>query len=376
MIYLDHAATSFPKAPGVAEECARFLREDAGNPGRGAHALAGRALNALDRAHQGLALLLGAPDAERLALTSGATEALNVALHGVLAPGDRVLIGPEAHNSVLRPLRVLEDRLGLRVDEVATDDDLRWDLEDLEAKLSEETTLVVVAHGSNVTGVVQDLAAVCERAHDASALVLVDGAQTVGALPMDIASLDLDLLAFSGHKALLGPTGTGALYVRQGLTVQPLLTGGTGTSSENEDPPLDLPHALEAGTANAVGFAALAVAVREVRDRTPADIHAHTANLGERLREGLAALAGASVHAASRREDLAVISFVISGWDPHDLATVLDTSGVALRAGLHCAPRAHRRLGTLSSGTLRVSPGPYTTEGDVVGFLERLGELL
>jgi selenocysteine lyase/cysteine desulfurase len=376
VIYLDHAATSFPKAPGVAEECARFLREDAGNPGRGAHTLAGRALDALERGRQGLALLVGAPDARRLALTSGATEALNVALHGVLSPGDRVLIGPEAHNSVLRPLRVLEGRLGLQIEEVATDDDLRWDLADLETKLREETALVAVAHGSNVTGAVQDLAAIVARAHDANALVLVDGAQTVGAVPTDVAALGLDLLAFSGHKALLGPTGTGALYVRPGLSVRPLLTGGTGTSSEREDPPLELPHALEAGTANAVGFAGLAVAVRAVRERTPAAIHAHTASLGDRLRAGVAALPGAVVHGASRPADLAVVSFTVSGWDPNELATVLDAQGIALRAGLHCAPRAHRRLGTLAGGTLRASPGPYSSEDDVATFLERLTEVL
>ncbi len=356
MIYLDHAATSFPKAPGVAEEAARFLREDAGNPGRGAHTLATRAAGALQRARQGLALLLGLPDAGRLALVSSATEALNVALHSVLGQGDRVLLGPEAHNSVLRPVRLLERRLDLRVDEVRSDDDLRWDLDDLRAKLDEETALVVVSHGSNVTGVVQDLPVIVACARDTGALVLVDGAQTVGALPLDASALGLDLLAFSGHKALLGPTGTGGLYVRPGLDVTPLITGGTGTSSEREDPLNDLPSALEAGTSNAVGFSALAVALRTVREQTPAAIHEHTSLLGRQLREGLARLPGVHLYAATGVGDLAVVSFRVGEWDPHELATALDATGVALRAGLHCTPRAHGRLGTLSGGTLRASP--------------------
>jgi selenocysteine lyase/cysteine desulfurase len=374
-LYFDHAATSFPKADGVADEAARFLREDAGNPGRGSHALAGRAADAVRRARGGLAQLLGIGDASRLALVSGATEALNVALHGVLKGGDRVLVGAEAHNSVLRPLNALRAR-GVTTAEVRCDDVLRWDLDDLEGQLQRGAKLVVVAHGSNVTGVVQDLAGIVARVHAAGAWVLVDAAQTVGALPLNLGDLGVDLLAFSGHKALLGPTGTGGLFVRSGLEVTPLLAGGTGSASEREEQPTGMPGGLEAGTANAVGFAALAVATRVVRELSPATLHARGILLGEALREGVAALPGVTLHAASLPSDLPVVSFVVEGWDPQELAVVLDGVGAAVRAGLHCAPRAHRRLGTLPAGTLRASTGPFLTAEDVDGFCERLAAVL
>ncbi|RMG10404.1 MAG: aminotransferase class V-fold PLP-dependent enzyme [Planctomycetota bacterium] len=374
MIYLDHAASAFPKAPGVAEEAARFLREDAGNPGRGAHALARRASDAVERTRQGLALLLGVPDAARLALTSGATEGLNVALRGLLPVGARALVGPEAHNSVLRPLSVLARERGVVVEEVRSDDALRWDLDDLEARLrAGPCALVVVGHGSNVTGALQDLVGIAARARAAGARVLVDGAQTVGAVPVPLDAVDV--LAFSGHKALLGPPGTGGLWVRTGIELPPLRVGGTGSQSEREEPPSALPGALEAGTPNAVGFAALGAAVDWLRAEGPATLAARARAAGNALRAGLAELPGVRV-CSGGEEDLPVVSFVAEGWDVQELAAVLDHHGVAVRAGLHCAPRAHRRLGTAPGGTLRASAGPFVDAAAIEEVLSVLASLL
>lgn len=376
MIYLDHPATSFPKAPGVAAEAARFLSEDAGNAGRGGHALARRAADALERARLGLARLLGVEDAARLSLQSGATLALNVALRGALRPGDRVLVGAAAHNSVLRPLAQLAPGLGLRIEEVACDDLLRWDLSDLEARLqAEPAAWVALSHGSNVTGVVQDLGGIGALCRAAGARLLVDAAQTVGAIPLDLSQTSVDLLAFSGHKGLLGPTGCGGLYVAPGLDLAPLITGGTGTRSEEEAPPRELPGALEPGTPNALAFAALLPALRWIEAQGgPAALHARAQLLAARFAEGLRGLPGVRVIAAG---DLPLVSFTVEGWDPGELAMGLETAGeVALRAGLHCAPRAHRRLGTLPRGTLRAGFGPFVGEVEVEGALAALGALL
>ncbi|MCA8920165.1 MAG: aminotransferase class V-fold PLP-dependent enzyme [Planctomycetes bacterium] len=370
-LYFDHAATSFPKAPGVAEAAARFLGEDAGNAGRGVHRLANRAADALSHARRALAELIGAPSA-RLALAPGATFALNAALQGLLERGDRVVVGPEAHTSVLRPLRLL----GAEVQEVRSDDVLRWDLEHLAQLLEQPTRLVVVAHGSNVTGAVQDLAGIAARCTASGARLLVDGAQTVGALPLDVDALGVDALAFSGHKGLLGPTGSGGLYLREGLELRPWITGGSGSRSHDEAPPAEFPGALEVGTPNAWAFATLSPALTWIADQTPAALHARTAPLAEALRAGLRALPQVTVFAADQPQDLPVVSFTVEGWRPQELAVTLDALEVSLRAGLHCAPRAHRRLGTEPDGTLRASLGPFLAADDVAEFLARLREVL
>lgn len=377
MIYLDHPATSFPKAPGVAEEAARFLREDAGNAGRGGHALARRAADALERARLALGRLLSVEDSSRLTLQPSATVALNQALAGLLQPGQRVLIGAAAHNSVLRPLALLREARDLRIEEVACDDLLRWDLADLEAKLrAGPCAAVVVSHGSNVTGAVQDLEAIVALCRERGARLVVDAAQTLGAIPL--AATSADLIAFSGHKGLLGPTGCGGLYIGAGIELSPTLVGGTGTRSEDERPPRELPGAFEAGTPNAMAYAALLPALRWIQSEGgPAALHARIAPLAQRMREGLVALKGVSVFAAGEAPDLAVVSFVVEGWEPGELGMALEAAGgLALRAGLHCAPRAHRRLGTAPRGTLRAGLGPASTDDDVTSLLETLSSFL
>ena len=382
-VYLDHAATSFPKAPGVPEAAARFLREEAGNAGRGAHALARAAADQVEGARRALAGLLGARDPRRVALFPGATWALNAALRGLLQPArqaaeQRVIRGPEAHNAVLRPLALLGREQGVLVEEVASDDALRWDLTDLERRLrAGPCALVAVAHGSNLTGALQDLAAIAALCRAHGARLLVDAAQTAGAVPLDADGLGIDLLACAGHKGLLGPTGTGALVVGPGVSLRPCVVGGSGGDAEAEEMPTALPAALEPGTPDACAWAALRPALAYVAETGPAALHARAAAAGQRLREGLAALPGVRLVGFERPEDLPVLALQVEGWDPHELAAALDGVGVAARAGLHCAPRAHRRVGTLSGGgALRLSPGPFLSLDQAELALDRIREVL
>jgi cysteine desulfurase/selenocysteine lyase len=377
MIYLDNAATSFPKAPGVAEAMTDFLTHRAGNPGRSGHALALAAQAAVEDARRLVAALLGAPDPERIAFALNATDALNAALWGALRPGDRVVTTGVEHNAVARPLRALEDR-GVRVSRVRCAPDGALDPDDVARELrAAPTRLVAMAHASNVAGTILPAREVARLAHEHGALLLLDAAQTAGVLPIDVVELGVDLLAFPGHKGLLGPTGTGGLYAAPGVRLAPLRQGGTGTVSEEERHPEDMPEALEAGTVNTVGIAGLAAAVRYVQGRGVADLRTREAALTGRLLGALREIPGLRLHGpGDPARQVAAVSFTLGSWDPGDLAAVLDSSfGIAARPGLHCAPAAHRTLGTFPSGTLRLSPGCFTTEDEIDQAVAALREL-
>jgi cysteine desulfurase family protein len=377
VIYLDNAATSFPKAPGVAEAMVRALTEAGGNPGRSGHALALAAQTVVSDTRRRLASLLGAPDPSRVVFTANATEALNLALFGLLRPGDRVVTTSLEHNAVVRPLAALADR-GVTVAPVACGPDGALDLADLARALrAGRTRLVAMVHASNVTGTILPAREAARLAHDHGALFLLDAAQTAGALPIDVRDLGVDLLALPGHKALLGPTGTGALWVAPGLALAPLRFGGTGLRSEEERMPEDLPEGLEAGTPNTVGLAGLGAALRFLEARGVEAVRAHEALLTARLLAGLREVPGLRVHGmADPARQVATTSISLAGWEPVDLAAVLDGSfGIATRAGLHCAPAAHRTLGTFTGGTVRLSAGCFTTTDDVDQAVAALGQL-
>jgi cysteine desulfurase/selenocysteine lyase len=361
--YLDNAATSFPKAPGVADAVAEFLNHSAGNPGRGGHRLTVAASRAVEGAREAVAALLGA-DPERTLLGPGCTCWLNTLLLGLLGPGERVVCSSLEHNAVMRPLRWLETERGVRVHPVPAADP--WGVptaEEFRAAVQREPTrLVVLTHASNVTGAVLPIAEIAHAV--APTPVIVDAAQSAGAVPIDFASTGAAALACSGHKGLLGPPGVGVLLLAPGLEPPPLLHGGTGSRSESERMPSRLPDRLEAGTPNSAGYAGLEAACSWIEQRGVEALEAHEARLVRRAAEGLAAIPGLEL--IGYRPDAphtGALGFRLRGADNGELALWLDRRhGIQLRPGLHCAPAAHRRLGTFPSGTLRAGFGPFNTE--------------
>ena len=376
-IYLDNAATSFPKAPGVAEAMADFLNHSAGNPGRSGHSLALAAQRTVSSTRQLLASFFGVPDPSRIVFALNATDAINTALWGLLEAGDRVVTTGMEHNAVARPLHELAER-GVALEIVPCGRDGSLDLDDLARALAAgPTKLVAMTHASNVTGTILPAREAAALAHERGALFLLDAAQTAGVLPIDVQVLGVDLLAFPGHKGLLGPTGTGGLYVAPEVRLWPSRQGGTGTRSEELRQPPELPEGLEAGTVNTVGIAGLGAALRYLNERGRESIQRHEAALTERLREGLRGIPGLRVYGPpDSQRQVATVSITLGGWEPVDLGAVLDTSfGICVRPGLHCAPLAHRTLGTYPQGTVRFSPGPFTTEEEIDAAVKALRTL-
>lgn len=378
MIYLDNAATSFPKAPGVEEAMLASLREALGNPGRASHGGSRRASELLYDAREALAALLEAPEPERLVFTKNATEALNLAILGSLREGDRVAASSLEHNAVMRPLRRLETSRGIRLQPFPLDangEPLAGALDEL---LAFRPRLLLLTAASNVTGAlppIEEIAAACRAA---GILVGIDASQACGHLPLSLRELQADFLCFPGHKGLLGPTGTGALYLAPGFDPEPLLRGGTGSRSESEEMPEFLPDRYEAGTANTPGLAGLLASTSYLARRGIADVARREGELCSRLLEGLSELPGLRLQGPARdRARAPVLSLTVEGISVSDLARELDRRDIAVRAGLHCAPAAHRSIGTLAGGgTLRFSPGCFNTEAEIDAAVRAIEEII
>ena len=374
-IYLDNAATSFPKPPEVAATMNRLLREISLSPGRSAHAFSLAASRVIFAAREATASFFSCPDSSRVVFTSNITEALNVGIFGLLKPGDRVLTTCVEHNSVMRPLRFLEQNRGIAVDFLSTSPAGEVDPDDVPKRLTGRTRLIVINHVSNVTGAMADLAAIGARKGEA--LLMVDAAQSAGVFPIDMESMAIDFLAFTGHKALLGPTGTGGFLLRQGLPLAPLKMGGTGSSSEQEEQPLFSPDCYEAGTPNTLGIGGLAAALAFINETGRETIRLHEERLTTMLLEGLAAIKGIGIHgppAGSMRGS--AVSIRMAGRSVADLAFQLDRRyGIMTRAGLHCSPAAHRAINTFPAGTLRLSAGFFNTREEIASCLTSLEEI-
>lgn len=366
-VYLDNSATSFPKPPVVINAMAACLRDYSGSPGRSAHQYSVRASRVLFETRELIAKFFNAPSSERVIFTLNATHALNIAIHGMLKQGDHVIISSMEHNSVVRPLRQLEQQGKISVTVVQCNNNGVFDLELFQQSFTAQTKLVITQHGSNVTGTVfpvKEIGKIC-RKH--SVPYLVDAAQTAGCMPINLVTDNIDLLVFTGHKHLLGPTGTGGLIVNTTVDPLPLLTGGTGSASESEIHPLFYPDRLESGTPNTVGIAGLGAGIKYILDLGMDEMMQQQRILTNHLINRLSSIMGAETYGQCAIEaHLPVVSMNLKGWSPSDLALQLDRDyGIMTRPGLHCAPLAHKTLGAFPEGTLRFSIGPFNTMEEI-----------
>ena len=379
--YLDNAATSFPKPTTVYDAVDAYQRNIGAAVGRGAYREALESQRIVDRCRQRAATLFGADRPERIIFTYSGTDGLNMALVGLCRPGDHVITSELEHNSVLRPLRWLSETRGVQVTRVSPRADGRVEPADVRAALRPNTRVVAIQHASNVTGVVQPIAEIGEIARANGSLFLVDAAQTAGHLPLDVSQMPVDIMACPGHKGLLGPLGTGLVYLRPGIEQQLdcYRLGGTGTQSEDDRQPMQMPDRYESGNHNAPGLAGLDAALAHLQSETIEQVRRAEVELAGRLVEGLRSLARVTVfgHASPQVPHVGVVSFNVAGFAPHEAASILDDSfGIQARAGLHCAPGAHRWLGTLDGGgTVRFSVGPFTKTSEIDHAISSVREL-
>ncbi|MCU0612420.1 MAG: aminotransferase class V-fold PLP-dependent enzyme [Candidatus Eisenbacteria bacterium] len=379
MIYFDNAATSWPKPPCVVEAMMHFMAEVGANPGRSGHRLAVEAARVVYGAREAVAQVLNAPDPLRVVFGANATEGLNLALHGLLRPGDHVITSSMEHNSVMRPLRVLA-RNGVELTVVGCSPQGILDPDDLERAIRPTTRMIALIHASNVTGTVLPIAEAGHIAREHDTLFLVDAAQTAGAYPIDVHADAIDLLAFSGHKSLYGPMGTGGLVIGDRVDVArltPLKQGGTGSRSEHEEQPGFLPDVCESGTPNAVGLAGLAAGARWVMARGVEGIRAHQMALTEELLRGLESITGVTIYGPrDAQRQTATVSFTIAGMETSEAGLRLDDDyGIMCRVGLHCAPAAHRTLGTFPAGTVRFGLGGFSSTEEVATAVDAIAAL-
>ena len=377
MIYLDNAATSWPKPEIVYETMESFLREKGGNPGRASHSLAIAAGTAIEEARILAARLINAPEKDRVIFTLNCTDALNLGLKGLLKPGDHVITDKISHNSIVRPLTKLEQQ-GVKITRLAlASDDGYLSAEDIENAILEDTKLIVVTHASNVTGVIQPIKEYGEIARKYDLILMVDAAQTAGTYPIDVQDGNIDLIAFSGHKGLLGPTGIGVLYAGERAELDSIREGGTGSQSELEQQPTELPQRYESGTPNTVGIAGLGAALRYILDQGIDKIRDHEIRLTDHLLDGLAQIPQITVYGPKdSAKQVAIVSFNVDGWEQAEVGAILDQSfDVKVRTGLYCAPAAHKTFGTFPAGSVRMGLSYFNTHEEIDFTLEALKKI-
>lgn len=369
-LYFDNASTSFPKPPEAVAAMARFLTQDGGTYGRAAYDRVLRSTRIVENARDAVAVLLGVGDASKIAFTSGATMAVNTLLRGLPLRG-RVLVSPLEHNAVMRPLSMLERCGRIRIGVLPAREDGTVDPDRLAQTNTGDVSLVVVNHQSNVNGAIQPLREICRWARERGVPVLADGSQSLPGASVDADGWGLDFVVFTGHKGLLGPTGTGGFFARTPQTVEPLVYGGTGSRSDSFGMPDGWPDRFEAGTPNLVGLAGLAAALAN----RPQAAHSRQDFLD--MISGIEALPGFRVcRAAEPERQGGLVSVVYERLSPSRLAGLLwESYGIETRAGLHCAPAAHRTLGTFPAGTVRLAVSPYHASADFEALLAALTDI-
>ena len=377
IIYLDNAATTFPKPREVLQQALDAYAHFGVNPGRSGYDLCMVAGELVFETRKVLATFLGGTKPERLVFAANATDALNLAIQGLLQSGDHAITTTVEHNSVIRPLNHLKRDRGVELDYVPFEAGGIVDPDEIARRFKPNTKVVVVNHGSNVIGTIQPVAEIGRRCRERGIVLVVDAAQTAGVIPINVEAMCIDVLCFTGHKSLLGPTGTGGLYVREGVEVRHTRFGGTGVHSAYPYHLEEYPYRLEAGTGNVLGIAGLYFAQQYLAKRGLKEIYAHEMELFARLQEGLEHIEGVTLHGTTSLERrLPVLSFTISGRDPADVGSLLDVDyNIAARTGLHCAPLIHQQLGTGERGTVRFSVGPMSERAHVDAAVEAVKEI-
>lgn len=376
-IYLDHAATSWPKPPEVMQAMQKAMEEAAANPGRGSHQMAVKASRILFEGRKILSQLFQVRNQNDIIFTYNTTEALNLAIKGLLQPEDRVVATMVEHNSVRRPLEYLKRVMGIQVEYIPVNGKGQLDMVKLKAAMETRPKLVISTHSSNLLGSILPVAEIGALAHRYGAVFLVDAAQSAGCLDIDVSAMNIDLLAFPGHKGLLGPQGTGGLYISPALELEPLLHGGTGSQSEEKEQPTVRPDRYEAGTPNTVGIAGLKAGVQEVLKLTAQRIYQHEWELTQRIIEGIRDIRHLRILGPEEGQPrTGIVSFVSSEKDSSEIAFKLDREyGIAVRAGMHCTPLAHEAVETLQTGAVRVSVGATTTPQEADAVIEAVREI-
>jgi cysteine desulfurase family protein len=369
IIYLDNAATTFPKPPEIYDFMITFYREAGVNPGRTGCDMALVAEKMIQETRQMLTKFFGAKgDYNRLVFSYNASDSLNIIINGVLKKGDHVISSVMEHNSVIRPLNHLQAEGRITVDWVGVDKKSVVDPDEIKKRIRKNTKLVIINHGSNVVGSIQpvkEIGAICRAK---GVLFAIDAAQTAGMVPINMEEMNIDLVAFTGHKSLFGPVGIGGLYVREGVDVKPLRFGGTGVHSAYPYHLEEYPWHLECGTSNLIGIAGLHAGQKWIAQQGLDNIRQHEMKLAQKLVDGLKAIEGVVVYCPKNTTGrLPVVSCNVNGFEAADVGVQLDVDhNIVTRTGLHCAPKVHEAFGTIKAGTVRFSFGPLSKDEHVI----------
>ncbi|MGD9159330.1 MAG: aminotransferase class V-fold PLP-dependent enzyme [Desulfobacteraceae bacterium] len=377
IIYLDNAATTFPKPEGALERMVKVFKKKGVSPGRGSYDLAFEAEDIVFDVRSRLARLFNTTAPERVVFTSNATDSLNIALHGIVKKGDHVVSTRLEHNSVLRPLYHLREKGVISYDLVDFDGKGFVDPDDISRVIKENTKLVVINHVSNVLGTIQPVKEIGQICSKKGVHLVIDAAQSAGVIPVDMEGMNISAVAFTGHKSLLGPTGTGGLAISPDLEIDPTRFGGTGINSESPIHNESYPHRLEAGTVNMIGIIGLSEGLKYIEDNKIESIHRREMELFCKLRDGLSNLETVEYYCADDSENHAALLTVnIKGMNPGDTGSILDADfNIAVRTGLHCAPHVHENIGTFPYGAIRFSLGPFNTEDHIYLAIEAMTQI-
>ena len=375
MIYLDNAATTLHKPQQVIDAVVHAM-QSMGNCARGTHEEALDAARTVYDARVRLASLFGCPRVDHVAFTANSTEALNIAINGLIDPGDHVISTDLEHNSVLRPLYRLEAERGAELSFVPADKLGNVDYADFERLMKPNTRAVVCTNASNLTGTVLDIERIAKTAHSHGALVIVDASQTAGCWPIDMKKMGIDVLCFTGHKGLMGPQGTGGICVKEGIKIRPFKVGGSGVQSYSRTHPAEYPTRLEAGTLNGHGIAGLGAAAKFISETGVENIHAKERSLMLRFYEGVKNIEGVTVYGDFTKDKTAIVALNIRDYESGEVSYELSQGyGIATRPGAHCAPRMHKALGTAEVGAVRFSFSFYNTEEEIDEAIRAVAEL-